>query len=294
MVKNNTHEGVTIDIIIDLHSHTTFSDGDMDPAKLVKLAHDSGLRALSVTDHDTIGGMDIAQKECDKRGLTFIPGIEFTSKSEIPEIELHILGYGFDRENETFNRMLEEAKRNADEYCEKVCQMLESHGWIIDRQTLENVSGIPTRHDIASAVLNKNMSNYEFHHKWLAETSQHAIDMKKFPADRTIKVIHDAGGIAICAHLLRTLEMFGVMEMLPMVAGSLLEHGIDGFEVFYGNSSGEHIDTMFNISRENDLLMTGGSDFHGPGRSGRCLLGKYTTRGREFDQKELLRTIKNV
>ena len=261
----------------------------MDPAKVVKLAHESGLRALSVTDHDTVEGLDIVEKECARRNLAFIPGIEFTSRLDLPEIELHILGYGFDRKEEAFLRMMDEAKRNADEYCEKVCSMLESHEWIIDRQALEKVSGIPTRHDIAQSVLNKGMNNYDFHNKWLAETSPHSIEMKKFPADETIKAIHEAGGIAVCAHLLRTLEMYDEMKLLPFVAGSLIDYGVDGFEVFYGNSSKEQVETMSNISRSNELLMTGGSDFHGPGRTGRCLLGRYNVYGQGFDQRDLIR-----
>lgn len=244
---------------------------------------------MSITDHDTIGGLDIVERECAKRGLTFIPGIELTSELEFPDIELHILGYGFDREEEALLRMMDEAKSNADEYCENVCSMLESHGWIIDREALEQISGIPTRHDIAQSVVNKGMSNYDFHYEWLAETSPYAIEMKKFPAAQTIKAIHQAGGIAICAHLLRTLEMYERMDMLSFVAGTLINCGVDGFEVFYGKSSIEHIETMFNISEANGLLMTGGSDYHGPERTGRCPLGKYNVHGPGFDQKELIR-----
>ncbi len=284
-----TYEGVKIEIIVDLHSHTTFSDGDLDPSKLVKLAHDSGLRALSVTDHDTIDGLDIVERECAKRGLKFIPGIEFTSKLDLPDIELHVLGYGFDRGEESLLKMLDEAKNNANEYCEKVCSMLESYGWVIDRSTLESVSGIPTRHDIAQSVVNKGMSNFDFHNQWLSETSPHTIEMKKFPAAETIKAIHNAGGIAICAHLLRTLDMYHDMHMLPFVTESLVNYGVDGFEVFYGNSSIEQIGTMFNISKAKDLLMTGGSDYHGPGRTGRCMLGRYNIQGHGFDQRELVR-----
>lgn len=244
---------------------------------------------MSITDHDTIGGLDIVERECTKRGLTFIPGIEFTSELDFPDIELHILGYGFDKEEEALLRMMDEAKSNADEYCERVCSMLESYEWTIDREALGHISGIPTRHDIAQSVVNKGMSNYDFHNQWLAETSPHAIEMKKFPAAQTIKAIHAAGGIAICAHLLRTLEMYERMDMLSFVAETLINFGVDGFEVFYGKSSKEHVDTMFNISEANGLLMTGGSDYHGPERTGRCPLGKYNIYGPGFDQKELIR-----
>ncbi|MDW7732273.1 MAG: PHP domain-containing protein [Methanolobus sp.] len=277
--------------MVDLHAHTTFSDGDLKPEELVKYAFDVGLKALSVTDHDTVEGLDIAEKECANRGLKFIPGIEFTSKLDTPQIELHILGYGFDREEAYLLKKTDEAKNNAIDYSKKVCSMLESHDWEIDYSVLENARGIITKHDVCTSVIKENMSNYDFHNRWLAETSPFYVETEKFSALDTIRTIHKAGGKAICAHLLRTLDMYDSMPMLPFVAESLINAGIDGFEVFYGNSTKEQVGIMYDIAGQHGLLMTGGSDFHGHERTGRCSLGEYEIHGMDFDQWGLIESL---
>ncbi|WP_406658068.1 PHP domain-containing protein [Methanolobus sp. ZRKC2] len=279
-----------------MHTHTTFSDGDLEPAELVKYTLNVGLKALSITDHDTVEGLDIAEKECANRGLKFIPGIEFTSKLDIPQIELHILGYGFDREDPYLLKKTDEARNNAIDYSKKVCSMLESHDWIIDYSMLEDARGIITKHDICTSVIKGDMSNYDFHNQWLAETSPFYVEIKKFSARETIRTIHKAGGKAICAHLLRTLDLYDSMPMLPFVAESLIQNGIDGFEVFYGNSTKEQVDIMYGISDQHNLLITGGSDFHGQDRTARCSLGKYNTHDMYFDQRALIESLerKNI
>ncbi|TGC08511.1 PHP domain-containing protein [Methanolobus halotolerans] len=284
-------EGAKIKTIVDLHAHTTFSDGDLKPAELVRYAFDVGLKALSVTDHDTIEGLEAAEKECARKGIKFIPGIEFTSKLDTPRIELHILGYGFDKDDAYLLKKTDEARNNAIEYSRKVCTVLESHDWAIDYPVLENARGIITKHDICTSVIKEDMSNYDFHNQWLAENSPFYVEIEKFPTQETIRTIHKAGGKAVCAHLLRTLDMYDSMPMLPFVAESLVRHGIDGFEVFYGNSTRQQVETMYDICKKHNLLMTGGSDFHGPGRTGRCSLGEYNIHGIDFDQHKLIESL---
>ena len=260
----------------------------MQPEELVGHASEVGLKALSITDHDTVEGLDIAEKECADRGIEFIPGIEFTTKLDTPQMELHILGYGFDRKDTELLKKTDEARNNAFKYAKKVCSMLESYDWTIDYSVLENASGILTKHDICTSVIKGNISNYEFHNEWLGENSRFYVEIEKFKAEEAIRTIHQAGGKAICAHLLRSLDMFDSMHMLPTVAGSLIHGGVDGFEVFYGNSTKTQIEMMYDICRENDLLMTGGSDFHGHERKGRCSLGGYNTHGISYNQQGLL------
>jgi|GEM_PF-1708249 len=260
----------------------------MQPEELVGHASELGLKALSITDHDTVEGLDIAEKECADRGIEFIPGIEFTTKLDNPQMELHILGYGFDREDTELLKKTDEARNNAFKYAKKVCSMLESYDWTIDYSVLENASGILTKHDICTSVIKGNISNYEFHNEWLGENSRFYVEIEKFKAEEAIRTIHQAGGKAICAHLLRSLDMFDSIHMLPTVAGSLIHGGVDGFEVFYGNSTKTQIEMMCDICRENDLLLTGGSDFHGYERKGRCSLGGYNTHGISYNQQGLL------
>nr|WP_288070387.1 PHP domain-containing protein [Methanolobus sp.] len=260
-----------------MHTHTCYSDGDLKPKELIKLAKNKGIKILSITDHDTVDGLCEARWECDKQNITLIPGIEFTTETEYSGIEVHILGYNFDPEDSGLLRMTDHAKQNAKDYCMKVCAALESHDMEIDYSVLDNVKGIITKHDITLSVQNKVMNNYDFHNTWLSDDSPLDISMEKFPAKKAIKTIHRAGGKAVCAHILRTLEQNNRMSLLPYMSESLIRCGLDGFEVFYANSSKEQVNTMYELCSAQGLIMTGGSDFHGENRTGRCQLGEYNS-----------------
>lgn len=185
------------------------------------------------------------------------------------------MGYDINREDNRLLNMTDRAKQNAREYCRKVCAALESHDMEIDYSVLENINGIITKHDITLSVTNKNMSNYDFHNKWLSENSPLNIAMDRFQAGKVIRTIQKCGGKSICAHLPRTLEQTDDTELFPYVCESLIRAGLDGFEVFYANSSIEQVRTMYELCSSQGLLMTGGSDFHGVNRKGRCGLGEY-------------------
>ncbi|WP_196214104.1 PHP domain-containing protein [Methanolobus vulcani] len=260
-----------------MHTHTCYSDGDLNPAELVKLAKNKGMKILSITDHDTVDGLCEARWECGKQNITLIPGIEFTTETEYSGIEVHILGYNFDPEDSRLLRMTDHAKQNAKDYCMKVCSELESHDMEIDYSLLDNVKGIITKHDITLSVMNKEMSNYDFHNIWLSEDSPLNITMEIFPAKKVIRTIHETGGKAVCAHILRTLEQSNRQPLFPYMTESLIRCGLDGFEVFYANSSKEQVQKMYELCSAQRLIMTGGSDFHGTNRTGRCQLGEYNS-----------------
>ncbi|MBP1909368.1 putative metal-dependent phosphoesterase TrpH [Methanolobus bombayensis] len=249
----------------------------MKPEELVKLAKNKGIKVLSITDHDTVDGLDEARWECETQNITLIPGIEFTTETEYSDIEVHILGYSFDPEDNGILKMTDHAKQNAKDYCSKVCSALESYGMEIDNSVLNNTKGIITKHDITLSVINKNMSNYDFHNMWLSENSPLDITMQKFPAKKVIKAIHKAGGKAVCAHIIRTLEQSDKLSLLPFMSESLIRCGLDGFEVFYANSNEDQVRTMYELCSAQGLIMTGGSDFHGVNRTGRCQLGEYNS-----------------
>ncbi|WP_177188063.1 PHP domain-containing protein [Methanolobus profundi] len=283
----------TINIIgnmTDLHTHTCYSDGDLSPEEVVELARRKGLRALSITDHDTIDGLEPARKACNEQKITFIPGIEFTTETEYAGIEVHILGYNIDPDNHRLLKLTDHAKENAKEYSRKVCSALEAYGWEIDHSILESVKGIITKHDITMSVTNNDMNNYDFHNQWLSDGSPLNIEMQKFPARKVIDIIHRSGGKAVCAHMIRTLEQTGNMPLLPYITGSLVRHGLDGFEVFYANSNKEQVRTMYELCSKQSLIMTGGSDFHGPNRTGRCQLGEYNTYSR-YEHHDMIRKL---
>ena len=258
---------------------------------MLQKARDIGLKALSVTDHDTIDGLEFVEHECRKMGLQFIPGIEFTTNFDPLEIEVHVLGYGFDRNDSFLLKKLEITKKRAWKYADEMVDLLSSHGWLVDYSRLEAAKGIITKHDIALAVVNRDMSTYEFHDQWLTEKSPYYIDMEKFQIEEVIDIIHRAGGKAIGAHIIRTLEQYNSLPLLADVVDHFVKCGMDGFEVFYGKNSWHQVKSILELCRTYDLLTTGGSDYHGPSRTGRCPLGSYNIHNFHYDQEKLLKIL---
>lgn len=271
--------------------HTIYSDGDLYPSELVTKARDMGLKAISVTDHDTIDGLESTERECKKLGLQFIPGIEFTTNFDPLGIEIHLLGYGFDQDDAYLQKKLEITKKRAWKYADELVDLLSSHGWLVDYARIEATKGIITKHDIALAVVNRDMSTYEFHDLWLTEKSQCFIDVEKFQIEEAIDIIHRAGGKAIGAHLIRTLDQYNSLPLLADVVDHFVKCGIDGFEVFYGKNNWQQVKSMLELCRSYGLLMTGGSDYHGPGRTGRCPLGGYNIHNFYYDQEKLIKML---
>jgi predicted metal-dependent phosphoesterase TrpH len=274
-----------------MHMHTIYSDGDLCPAELVTKARDLGLKAISVTDHDTVDGLESTERECRKMGLQFIPGIEFTTNFDPLGIEVHVLGYGFDKDDSYLQKKMEITKKRAWKYADELVDLLSSHGWLVDYARIEATKGIITKHDIALAVVNRDMSTYEFHDLWLTEKTQCFIDVEKFQIEEAIDIIHRAGGKAIGAHLIRTLDQYNSLPLLADVVDHFVNCGMDGFEVFYGKNNWQQVKSMLDLCRSYGLLMTGGSDYHGPGRTGRCPLGGYNVHNFYYDQEKLLKTL---
>jgi hypothetical protein len=157
------------------------------PKEVVTLAKRTGLRALSITDHDTVEGLEFARRECEKQNIDLIAGIELTTEMEFSNIEIHILGYDIDPDDYSLLKLTDHAKENARNYSRKVCSALESFGWEIDYYIIDSSKGIITKHDITRSVVNKNVSNYDFHINWLSEKSPIDTVMQKLSAKRQSK-----------------------------------------------------------------------------------------------------------
>lgn len=241
-----------------------------------------------MTDHDNIDGLEFVERECKKSGIKHIPGIEFTTNFAPLNLETHILGYGFDANDAFFQKKLDLTKKRAWKFADQICEILSDHDWIVDYSHLESTKGIITKHDITIAIQNRDTSVYDFHEKWLTNKSKFYKDIEKFTVEEAINIIHRAGGKAICAHLVRTLENNNSLTLLPDIADYLVKCGIDGFEVFYGKNNYKKVKVMYDICNSYSVLMTGGSDYHGPGRNGRCPMGDYNVHNFSYNQTAVL------
>ncbi len=253
----------------DLHLHSIFSDGQDEPAELVRKASQKGLSVISLTDHDTINGVSEAVKAGEEFKIEVIAGAELSTMFH--NLDIHILGYFIDMENPGLNQALArfaEARRSR---AEKMVKKLQAQGLSIEFEDVKKLAGKGRigRPHLARALVQIGavQSFDEAFHKFIGTHCQayvHKYDIK--PAE-AVDLIHDAGGLAILAHPLTGRE--GETEVLE-----ILESGLDGMEVIHPKLSPKDSERLRRIAEDRGILLTGGSDYHGeshgPGALGEC------------------------
>ena len=256
---------------IDLHTHTTASDGSLTPAALVQQAHKIGLAALAVTDHDTIGGLAEAAGVAREMGIDFLPGVELSVEDK--DGRFHLLGYEFDPEFPELAEKLTQlrqgrAVRNA-QMAQKMAELglpvtLDDVRAAAQKQSGEGEeSEVIARPHFAQALINKGVvsSTQEAFDKYLA-SGKPLYQAKEVltPAD-AIALLHRAGGVAVMAH--PGLVPLSETALAARVAALHDEAGLNGIEALYSQHSPADTDRFLELARRQDLLVTGGSDFHG-------------------------------
>lgn len=257
---------------IDLHIHSTFSDGSMTPTQLVQYARKKGLSAIAITDHDAIDGIDEASDAGKRLGVSVAPGIEFSV--EQCGLTLHLLGYLFDHKQPDFLEALRKLQEGRVERNQKILNILRLQGIAIQFSELLRVSGQGQsgRPHIAQLLIRKGVVNSmdEAFNKYLGQGRSAYVPRFVFPAAEAISLIHKAGGLAVLAHPQQLEKMGGNFSE---VIAELSRQGLDGIEVYYPTHSRQYRKILLNIANKLDLLATGGSDYHGAIRPGSTLAG---------------------
>ncbi len=257
---------------IDLHVHSTFSDGSMSPTELVNYAQQKGLSALSITDHDTIEGHAEAMVAGEKHGVEIVPGVELSIKCG--ECPVHMLGYLFRPGDDNLNQQLKRLQNGRLERNKVILENLKKLGIPIELVELEEVSGHGQsgRPHIAQLLIGKGVvtSMDEAFNRYLARGGSAYAPRLVFQAHEAISMIKNAGGLAVLAHP-QQIEKSG--KDVSSIIRKLLDLGLDGIEVYYPTHSRQFKKKLMNISRKLDLLVTGGSDYHGAIRPGTTLAG---------------------
>lgn len=257
---------------IDLHIHSVYSDGTHTPAELVRFAHQRGIQAISITDHDTIDGIAEAAEAARGTGITTISGIELSVQHK--SRNLHILGYLFDFQNERFKRqiqILQEARntRNRD-----IVKKLNSCGIALDIEEIESISktGQTGRPHIARALCRRGVvKNFdEAFTRYLKKGAAAYVSRFVYGAAEALEMIRENGGISVLAH---PLQIDSSPLEISRVVGELVEYGLDGLELYYPTHSAKARRNLKKIAKRYDLVLTGGSDYHGAIRPGTELAG---------------------
>lgn len=255
--------------LIDLHTHSTFSDGALSPSELIDLAKKSNIGTLSLTDHDTLAGVYEVQKYGLLHGIEVIPGIEMSAVHE--NTTMHMLGYGVNSDNLPLNDIIEKVQQSRKERNLEIIKKLRNMGKDINTEELpkKNNQQIGRPH-IASLLVHKGYAKNidEAFRRYLRDGGPAYVEGHKLSAAETITTITRAGGLAVLAH---PAKIDLSVKKLKQLIADLTGLGLTGIEVYYPRHSIKDIKKLKKLALDNNLLVTGGSDFHGLGGHGDIL-----------------------
>ena len=253
---------------VDLHCHSTASDGTCSPTEVVQLAKQAGLTALALTDHDTIGGVTEAAAAAKEAGIDFMPGIEISAEYPHPGT-MHILGYGIDPASETLKSLTTTLIAGRDNRNPRIVAKLQELGVSITMEEVEKEAGgqVVGRPHIAAILHRKGYvsSIKEAFNKYLAQGAPAYFDKERLTPKQALAMIQQSGGLPVLAHAiqLRT-DNDG---QLDRVVKDLVDLGLAGIEVFHSDHNDEWIGKCEKLAAKYKLLKTGGSDFHGTNKA---------------------------
>lgn len=257
---------------IDLHIHSTFSDGTMSPTELVELAKFKRLKTISITDHDTMAGVGEALTAGAEAGVEVIPGLEISV--EHAGKYMHILGYYMDVKNPELLKSLEVLQVGRAARNNKILEKLAEYEIFITPEEVRKISriGQTGRPHIAQAMLRqkkvKNMN--EAFKKYLRKGECAYVSRFVYTAKEAIEIINGAGGLAVLAH---PVQIDSSMQTLPLLLEELTAFGLTGIETYYPTHSSKAKKQLRKLATKYNLILTGGSDYHGDIRANTSLAG---------------------
>jgi 3',5'-nucleoside bisphosphate phosphatase len=253
---------------IDLHIHSSASDGTLTPAEIITLAQELGLAAISITDHDTLAGSKEAFRLTIPATIELVSGVEISAAPMVPSDAVssyHILGYFFRLDDPKLNQTLRQLQHFRRTRNEQILQRLNSLGVRIELADLETAltGGEVGRPHIATALIQNNIvdSVEEAFNQYLGQGKPAYVDKKRLSCQEAIQIISEAGGVPILAHP-GLLDIDPEDELEKRIV-SLKQLGLKGIEVYYPEHSDQFVQQLLDIADAHDLLITGGSDFHG-------------------------------
>lgn len=267
--------------MVDLHVHSTASDGSFSPKELVDYAIEKGLRAFALTDHDSVAGLDEAISYAEKLRQNrrdvpeVIPGIEFSTEYEGKDI--HIVGLYIDYKSDTFQKHLGDFVHSRDVRNEKMCQMLHTGtGMDISYDKLKSAfpGSVITRAHYAKYMLEKGYikSMKEAFERYIGDNCPYFLPREKITPSDAIRLILAVGGIPVLAHPL----LYGMgKQHLDKLVEELKQTGLLALEAVYSTYAPSEERQMRTLAQEYQLSISGGSDFHGTNKPGLDLGSGY-------------------
>ena len=277
----------------DLHMHSTASDGEYAPQKVMARASAAGLTVVALTDHDSLAGVEAAQEAAEGLGLRMIPGVELGCGADK---EIHVLGYGLDPANGALVQFCVDRRREREERAEKMVAQLAENGVNIPfARVRELARGVIARPHVARTLVENGYANsmHDAFERYLLPGRCGYVPKRDVKVAEAAALIHGAGGVAVLAHPMKL--KYGD-EFLSAIVREWAEQGLDGIEVYHPSAQNNHAAFLLRLARSLGLLVTAGSDYHGervsPDRHLGSEAGRWTDM--EDDVRALLARIDEV
>lgn len=247
---------------VDLHVHTTASDGTLSPTEVVKYGVEKNLSVIAITDHDTISGIEEGMKAAENEPITVVPGIELACMYQ--KREIHMLGFFVDWKDEIFVKRLADLRQNREKRNEKMIEKMQRDGIPVTMEKLrfEEEDTVITRAHFARFLEQEGYvkSKNEAFEKYVGIHCPYYIPREYIDPKEAISWIHQAKGMAFLAH--PYLYHFSEYQVKTMIK-DLKEMGLDGIEAYHSTAGIGQTGILRQYAREHELLISGGSDFHG-------------------------------
>jgi predicted metal-dependent phosphoesterase TrpH len=255
--------------LVDLHLHTTESDGRLTPSELVAFVASKGLKVISVSDHDTTDGLAEAYQAAKQYpDLRLIPGIELST--DIPGDEIHMLGYFIQYEDEGFQSILQRFREGRLERGRLMVEKLAQHGVHVEWERVQEIAGEGSvgRPHIALAMVEKGYFKEpkDAFAEYLGRNGLAYVERQKMTPEEGVQMLAQVGGVAVLAHPAQLVDLDSKVAQLKAV-------GLMGMEVHYAMYLPETVQRLADVARRHGLIPCGGSDYHGLGNTGEPLPG---------------------
>jgi predicted metal-dependent phosphoesterase TrpH len=244
---------------MDLHTHSTASDGLYTPTELAKRASEAGLSIIALTDHDTTNGLAEALSAGEARHLEIIPGIEINT--DIPGTEVHVLGYFLEYQQAAFQQTLQTLRDMRVTRAQRMVEKLRSIGLNITWERVrELATGTVGRPHVAAALVEGGYAESiaDAFNRYIGRGKPGYVARYKLAPLDAVRLINSVHGVPVLAHPAGIPEL---EHLLP----SLCEAGLAGIEVYYGDYDPQTVENLKRLADYYHLIPTGGSDYHGPG-----------------------------
>ena len=282
------------DKIIDLHTHTNFSDGELSPDKLIREAIQNRIGTIAITDHDTIRGIQNLDKESQiilDSGIQIIDGIELTAQPI--KGTMHILGYNIDKDNKELNEIMTRLKNSSTNRTLSIMEQIKrDYGIIFSHEDIKEL--INSNHNLGRPDLAKLCIKYGYaesvqdaFNKYLIDAYNKTLTVnKRLSYEECIRLITNANGVPVLAHP-KTLEL--TEEELTILIEQMVECGLKGIEAYHSSHTKEEMQMYLNIAKKYNLLVSVGSDYHGPNVKPNVHLGSGVNDNLNIKEVSLLK-----